>query len=406
MHQLKVLPATERRDYLGGRIAHAPLSGCEEFPGTSALAEAGAMAQTRTMEGAGRYARLASRWRGCTVTDPGPVIRLAVLVCAVHAVPAYAAQCPCAAIRQLCEDAGFVQGAAQSGNGLQRDCIQPIMRATPAPGGEASPPVPRVDRQLVAACKAAVPDFGQAGDKPKLPRPSGAQASSGEVSESAGSPSGATRGVTLYVPGSTQKINQLLGELDKQTHQPTLSRTESRYRLQGTDLGYSFEHQGKIYFLFGDTVGARNSALDSMTTSADASVDPERGVRLDFLTQSPGLYLTVQPPGISMGAFEVPTAGLSLNGQIYVIVDTEHSGGLAHRSRRADPGQLPDHPERISALAHDLASPGRQIHKNVAAHPAGRDSRLAGWRAIRTDLGYRVLPAQLALSVHRTGGAV
>jgi hypothetical protein len=186
--------------------------------------------------------------------------------------------------------------------------------------------VPRVDPQLVAACKAAVPDFGQAGDKPKLPPPSGARASSGEVSESAGSPPGATRGATLtYVPGSTQKINQLLGELDKQTHQPTLSRTESRYRLQGTDLGYSFEHQGKIYFLFGDTVGARNSALDSMATTADASVDPEPGVRLDFLTQSPGLYLTVQPPGISMGAFEVPTAGLSLNGQMYVIVDTEHS---------------------------------------------------------------------------------
>lgn len=143
------------------------------------------------------------------------------------------------------------------------------------------------------------------------------------MSESAGPAPGATRGATLtYVPGSTQKINQLLGELDKQTHQPTLSRTESRYRLQGTDLGYSFEHQGKIYFLFGDTVGARNSALDSMATTADASVDPERGVRLDFLTQSPGLYLTVQPPGISMGAFEVPTAGLSLNGQMYVIVDT------------------------------------------------------------------------------------
>jgi hypothetical protein len=186
--------------------------------------------------------------------------------------------------------------------------------------------MPRVDPQLVAACKAAVPDFGQAGDKPKLPPLSGARASSGEVSESAGWPPGATRGATLtYVPGSTQKINQLLGELDEQTHQPTQSRTESRYRLQGTDLGYSFEHQGKIYFLFGDTVGARNSALDSMATTADASVDPERGVRLDFLTQSPGLYLTVQPPGISMGAFEVPTAGLSLNGQMYVIVDTEHS---------------------------------------------------------------------------------
>jgi hypothetical protein len=127
-----------------------------------------------------------------------------------------------------------------------------------------------------------------------------------------------------YVPGSTHKINQLIGEMDKQTHQSTLSRTESRYQLHGTDLGYSFEHQGRIYFLFGDTVGAKDAALDSVAT-ADIDGNPENGVRLDFVTQSPGLYLTVQPPGISMGAFEVPTAGISLNDQMYVVVDTQHS---------------------------------------------------------------------------------
>ena len=137
---------------------------------------------------------------------------------------------------------------------------------------------------------------------------------------------GSTATVT-YVPGSTHKINQLVGEIDKQTHQSTLSRTESRYQLQGTDLGYSFEHRGKIYFLFGDTVGARDAALDSIATAdiGAEAIDPEHGVRLDFLTQSPGLYLTVQPPGISMGAFEVPTAGISLNDRMYVVVNTNHS---------------------------------------------------------------------------------
>jgi len=222
---------------------------------------------------------------------------------------ASAAQSPCAAIRQLCESAGFVQGAAQSGNGLQQDCIQPIMGATAQPT-DASRPLPSVDPQLVAACRAARPGSGS----PTLPNASAAGDSG--------------QGTTLtYVPGSTHKINQLIGELDKQTHQPTLSRTESRYQLQGTDLGYSFEHLGKIYFLFGDTVGARNGALDSIATteSEPDAVDPERGVRLDFLTQSPGLYLTVRPPGISMGAFEVPTAGISLNHQMYVVVDTGHS---------------------------------------------------------------------------------
>jgi len=101
-----------------------------------------------------------------------------------------------------------------------------------------------------------------------------------------------------------------------------LSRTFTRYGLQGTDLGYSFEHQGHVYFLFGDTVGRLDHALDTIATT-DAT-DPERGVRLDFLTVG-AEYLTIQPPGISMGAFEVPVSGISLNGTMYVAVSTNHS---------------------------------------------------------------------------------
>ena len=127
----------------------------------------------------------------------------------------------------------------------------------------------------------------------------------------------------VYVPGSTIKLEQLLGEQDKERHQPTLSRTFTRYQLQGTDLGYSFDHQGRTYFLFGDTVGRLDRALDTIATT-DAT-DPETGVRLDFLTVSGGEYLTIQPPGVSMGPFEVPVSGISLGGQMYVMVSTNHS---------------------------------------------------------------------------------
>lgn len=132
----------------------------------------------------------------------------------------------------------------------------------------------------------------------------------------------ATEPVLRYVAGSTIKVEQLLGEEDKQLHQPTLSQTATRYGIEGTDLGNSFEHEGRVYFLFGDTVGRLHRALDTIaTTSAN---DPERGVRLDFL-KSGSNYLTIQPPGISMGAFEVPVAGISLGGQVYVVVSTNHS---------------------------------------------------------------------------------
>jgi Domain of unknown function (DUF4185) len=63
-------------------------------------------------------------------------------------------------------------------------------------------------------------------------------------------------------------------------------------------------------------------ALDTIATT-DVS-DSESGVRLDFL-MSGSDYVIIRPPRISMGAFEVPVAGISLGGQAYVVVSTNHS---------------------------------------------------------------------------------
>jgi hypothetical protein len=57
----------------------------------------------------------------------------------------------------------------------------------------------------------------------------------------------------VFVAGSTQKVCQLSGERDRQFSVPTLSQTEKRYGLVGTDRGYSFEHIGKLFLLFGDS---------------------------------------------------------------------------------------------------------------------------------------------------------
>src|SRR6516164_9734990 len=66
----------------------------------------------------------------------------------------------CAAIRAACEQAGFVQGGARTGDGLFVDCIAPIIRQTRQPP-RASRPLPKIDLQLVADCKAQNPNFGQ-----------------------------------------------------------------------------------------------------------------------------------------------------------------------------------------------------------------------------------------------------
>ncbi len=133
----------------------------------------------------------------------------------------------------------------------------------------------------------------------------------------------ATPPTLTYISGSTVKLEQLLGDEDKQLQQPTLSQTVTRYGIEGTDLGYNYEYQGQIYFLFGDTVGQQDRALDTIATTT-ADDDPEQGVRLDFLT-SGSSYLTIRPPGIKMGAFETPIGGLNLNDQMYIAVRTDHS---------------------------------------------------------------------------------
>src|SRR3954468_4623839 len=58
-----------------------------------------------------------------------------------------------------------------------------------------------------------------------------------------------------YVSGSTAKVEQLVGDYDIATKQRTFNQTASRYGIFGTDLGNSFEHNGRAYFLFGDTIG-------------------------------------------------------------------------------------------------------------------------------------------------------
>jgi hypothetical protein len=69
-------------------------------------------------------------------------------------------QRPCVDITVACQEAGFVRGGAREGNGLMVDCVAPIMRGTPQ-RSKASKPLPPIDPQLVAACQARNPNFGQ-----------------------------------------------------------------------------------------------------------------------------------------------------------------------------------------------------------------------------------------------------
>jgi hypothetical protein len=70
------------------------------------------------------------------------------------------ADAACGEIRRACERAGFKPGGFGGGTGLMTDCVAPIMQGTAQPR-RARLPLPRVASQLVAACKATNPRFGE-----------------------------------------------------------------------------------------------------------------------------------------------------------------------------------------------------------------------------------------------------
>ena len=152
-------------------------------------------------------------------------------------------------------------------------------------------------------------------------------------------------------------MEQLIADVDRVTKRPTLGRTEERFGVIGTDLGYSFEHEGKLYFLFGDTI-ARGGTGDAIATTAAQS--GEAGVRLDFVAGGDGKWLKVRPPGVSMETNEVPLAGVSVGGHIYLMVRTNRREGA---STGADISKLVRFDEQARRF---------EVLRDVSRLPAGR----------------------------------
>jgi len=177
----------------------------------------------------------------------------------------------------------------------------------PAPPA-AAVPVPDKPKKLLAPVKAAVPAA------PSTPTP-------------AARPANPHREVAInFIPGSTVKLEQLIGDEDKERHKPTASQTFTRFGVEGTELGNSFEHQGHAYFLFGPTIGRLPGLSD--TIAATGTTNPNGGVHLDFLMNG-GKFITVQPTGVTMAPMDVPVAGISLDGQMYVAISTNFTKGRA-----------------------------------------------------------------------------
>jgi hypothetical protein len=229
-----------------------------------------------------------------------------------------------------------------------------------------------------------------------------------------------------FVPGSSRKVCQLAGETDKQLNAPTVNQTETKWGLSGTDLGYAVEHDGKLFFLFGDSSATRdfngqpngpNSPArsrddnDAIAFTTDASIATLAGCpRLTFIHGANGAYqspvvLNAQgQPAITLRNDEIPTAGLSDGGHLYVFFATDNpvyltgtpSPGNLGRPTRSVVG-VSDDDGNTFHYAYDFSKGPRAKFITVAA-AQGNDGYVYVWGTPDGAL-YRRAPPYLARTV-------
>ena len=125
--------------------------------------------------------------------------QIAIALTGASAVQAAPASGPCGQIVASCQQAGFSRRAGRAGDGLQVDCVTPIMQGT-TQRRRANRPLPQIDPKLVAACQASDPSFGQ---RSAAPRETGTPASppppTAALGPAPGLPAGAKRPNIVFV---------------------------------------------------------------------------------------------------------------------------------------------------------------------------------------------------------------
>jgi hypothetical protein len=190
-----------------------------------------------------------------------------------------------------------------------------------------------------------------------------------------------------YIPGSSVKLYQINGDCDwpewdatntnpTPTCKPTASQTATRADVLGDDVATSFENNGKLIMMFGDTIGATDdfypTYIDFQNTFAWDAHDPiargttqkaSDGLLLNFFLRGNHALEVLPPPQpdgtpVYMGAFDVPDAGVSLNGQIYISAKTGHTAN-SDTSDYAVLVKFDEGPSDFFFRAHDVSTSGR-----------------------------------------------
>lgn len=143
-----------------------------------------------------------------------------------------------------------------------------------------------------------------------------------------------------WITNSSVKLEQIIGDDDWADlavgiTNLTASQTVARFHILGNGLGYSFEDNGKLIFLFGDTISEDTTTINYHAADPLAwstNTDGETPLLLNFFTNTPPSQFTplfVQPSGIKMGPDDVPNSGISLPNGDFLVCNTGSDTSLA-----------------------------------------------------------------------------
>src|SRR5829696_4388256 len=139
------------------------------------------------------------------------------------------------------------------------------------------------------------------------------------------------------VPGSTLRISQMTGDYDPQG----LAHINStgQWGIEGTDLGISVEHQGKLFIFFGDVPSAKDA--DPIVYTSDLDPEPHGFQLHPILWGGSGTsFRPLNIKGLSnkgyLGTNETPTGAFSYGDRVYVFVITGNTEPVSYLSSSAN----------------------------------------------------------------------
>ena len=104
----------------------------------------------------------------------------------------------------------------------------------------------------------------------------------------------------------------------------------------GTDLGVSFAHRGRLWFLFGDSQSSTAYCSDSLAHTQLGPL-PDQGLpQLEWVTREGGHFAPITVPNVDLGFMNVAVEGLSIDDETaYLFASTQWSDELGRHGGSA-----------------------------------------------------------------------